>query len=139
MPNLKITERIQLSGQDLQIPYIEQVGFDNFTSALDLHEHQHAGFEFTYVEEGTVVWELGNGSSLKLKGREMALTQPGIKHRGEFDSISPASIFWVSFVFDETTEYWNFSADEVKGIKAQYSSLGNSTYYAGQRLPVRCR
>lgn len=136
MSRLNITERVQISGADLNIPYVEQIGFDNFTAALPLLEHKHRGFEITYVEAGNAVWELGDGTSLTLKGHDMALTQPDMLHQGEFDSISPASIFWVSFVFDESLDYRHFSTAEVTNLKLHYESLGNSVYFAGERLPV---
>ena len=99
MSNLHIKERIQLAGLDIDMPCITQMGFDGFNKPIPLDEHVHQGFEFTYIDNGLVTWELGDHSVLQLNGNDMALTQPYTPHKGQFDVISPASLFWISFDF----------------------------------------
>lgn len=137
MTILHIDDRLELQGADLGMPCVIQVGFDRICRPIPLEEHVHAGFEFTYIDEGRVVWELGDGSDLTLQGGDMALTQPMMPHKGQFDVISPASLFWISFDFSEEQNLRNtlFSPAQLLEMLRRLRAAGNFSHYAGTRIP----
>lgn len=139
MSTLQIKERIQIEGADIGMPCIAQLGFDGFNKPIPLDEHQHLGFEFTYIDNGLVTWELGDRSILKLNGNDMALTQPNTPHKGQFDVISPASLFWISFDFSMKNCLKNtcFSWSEMCLMQETLLKSGNFSHFAGSRIPFQ--
>jgi len=135
--NLQIKERIQLSGLEIGMPCISQIGFDGFNKPIPLDEHVHTGFEFTYIDNGLVTWELGDNSVLQLNGHDMGLTQPNTPHKGQFDIISPASLFWVSFDFSSKECLRNtcFTWPEMQLMHRTLIRSGNFSHFAGSRIP----
>ena len=136
MGRLKIQKRIQLTGHDLDLPFVQQIGFDHFTKPIPLEEHLHSGFELTYIDNGQVTWQLCGGRKLLLKGNDIALTQPKTRHKGEFDIITPSSLFWISFDFSSREKLKNtpFTWSELKEIERELQDSGNFSHYCGTHL-----
>ena len=133
---MKITKRIQFSGKDLDLPFVQQIGFDHFTKPIPLEEHQHSGFELTYIDNGQVAWQLDADRTLSLKGHDIALTQPHTPHKGEFDIITPSSLFWISFDFSSKEKLKNtpFTWREFKEIETELQDAGNFSHNCSEHL-----
>ncbi len=81
----------------LEMPFVEEGGFDHIRTPIALNEHEHDGFELTYASTGEATWIVDGGDALHLTGGSIAIIQPGIQHQGEWQVIRPCRLFW--FVF----------------------------------------
>ena len=135
MQKIRIKDRIRLSGNDLNLPFIGSLGFARFEKATPLEAHSHSGFEITYLESGSVCWELENGEKLRLKGGDIALIQPEVFHKGEMDIISPSSIFWMTFdLSNKSSSDCLFSIPEKDNLYQAFKSIGNITHCVSKNL-----
>lgn len=103
MQTIAVRTRIDFTGHELGMPLVDRGGYDSFSTPLGLQMHTHHGFELTYVFQGRVHWEIDGGEILTLSGRDMAVTQPGVAHRGYRNIIQPASIFWLGIAAEPAT------------------------------------
>ncbi|MBD3421848.1 MAG: helix-turn-helix domain-containing protein [Chitinivibrionales bacterium] len=136
MRTITIPRRLFITGDKIAMPITGHIGFNALTRTTSLREHEHHCFELTYVFAGHVVWEIGQGRLLKLRGGDMALTQPHIKHRGRLNVIEPASFFWLHIDPDagNAREHTPFSAAEITALKKTFVMAGNTTSYGGTFL-----
>ncbi|MBD3242731.1 MAG: helix-turn-helix domain-containing protein [Chitinivibrionales bacterium] len=129
MHTIAIAQRIEFTGRDIGMPLIERSGFDSFSEPLGLGKHIHRGFELTYVFEGRVSWEIAGGELLTLSGWDMAITQPGVPHRGYRNIIEPASIFWLGVAPDPRRAGRGSGLD-----REELSSIGDAFRGAGHAV-----
>jgi AraC-like DNA-binding protein/mannose-6-phosphate isomerase-like protein (cupin superfamily) len=132
-----IPVRLDADGKVIGYSLVSYFGFDSRKdSSLKLFMHTHHGYEITYVFEGKVAWELENGETLHLYGGDMALIQPGVRHKGHLDLIEPATIFWVCL------EDWTkvkkasdgFTLKDIKYLNRIFGSSGNRVWFADDTI-----
>ncbi|WP_308635116.1 helix-turn-helix transcriptional regulator [Paenibacillus silvisoli] len=76
------------------LPELVMLGYDRFHEASPLEDHQHDGcFEFVYVENGRVTWEVGDDVYPSYTG-QIFHTRPGEWHRAKLNFIEPCTIWW---------------------------------------------
>lgn len=135
MRTITIPSRLDVYGTDLGHPLVHYMGFDSRRdTSLKLHEHTHDGYEITYVFEGAVVWEMGDGRKLRLSGGDMALIQPRLTHKGHLDIIQPAAIFWLATqqLSGAILRNSGFEHVECARLDSVLSTAGNNVWYAGE-------
>ncbi len=76
------------------MPLFPEAGMHWMSTATPLAAHANPGFEVTHVLSGRVAWKVLGGPVLRLKGGEIAITQPEVLHRGELNVIEPCKLFW---------------------------------------------
>ena len=59
-------------------------------NAAPLPFHHWDPFEFHYVHEGSLTWQLADGSCLRVRGGDVAIIQPNTPHRSTDDIDAPA-------------------------------------------------
>jgi AraC-like DNA-binding protein len=135
METLTIPTRLDIRARQIGYPLADYLGFDSRRdTSLQLHEHTHKGYEITYVFQGTVLWQLRDGTDLKLNGGDMALTQPGVVHKGYLDIIQPATIFWLSTANLALVkrQCCGLTAEEIGELDAVLGRAGNRVWFADE-------
>ena len=118
------------------MPLVAAVGYDCFRRPISLSPHVHAGFELTCITAGEVSWMLDDGKRLELRGGDMALVQPGMPHRGQWDIIRPCRLFWILYEPDQADagRYAPFAPEELAALGRDYHALGNQVAAMGPTL-----
>ncbi len=131
MHTIAIRKRIDFTGSDIGMPLVDRGGFDSFGAPLGLQMHTHRGFELTYVFQGRVHWEIAGGEILSLAGRDMAITQPNVSHRGYRNIIQPASIFWLGIAARpyERGRGSGLDSDELRAVGDAFRGAGHTVRF----------
>ncbi len=88
------------------------LGFDRFQEASPLYDHRHERcYEFVYVENGKVTWEVEDGVYPSHTG-QFFHTRPGEWHRARLNFIEPCSIWWMIVISPSERRDWLGFADE---------------------------
>jgi len=130
------TRRIGIGGRELDMPLIVDIGFDSFRRPIGLNPHRHEGFEVTYLSAGEVTWLVKGGHALHLSGGDMAVTQPGFIHHGEWNIIRPCTLFWIILEPQraDATENTPFDRAFLKLVQQRMAAAGNTVMPAGETL-----
>jgi AraC-like DNA-binding protein len=134
MPIVHIATRIEAHADDLGLPFLTVLGFDSSRrKRVGLGEHAHEGHEITFLFEGEVTWVTDRGESLRLRGGDLAITQPSVVHRGLLNLIQPSTFFWT--VVDLRRAGGNlFSGAEREELRAQLDRAGNAVRNADKEF-----
>jgi AraC-like DNA-binding protein len=123
----KSGRRIGFDSKFLDMPLIIGAGTDILRKPIKLTPHTHNGFELTFLADGEVIWETEANQQLRLVGGSGAIVQPGVKHRGRRDVITPGTLFWI--VFNPKAEMAEknsvFSPEALHELDFVFSSCGN--------------
>ena len=107
------------------MPLFPELGYDPIRKPFLLGEHEHPYVELTYISSGNATWALPE-RSLQLVGGTFALTQPNVRHRGEWNFISPCNLFWFHVDLGQSTARSVFDSDDLKAFQPVLSSFGNA-------------
>jgi hypothetical protein len=89
---------------------------------LTLHRHDH-GYEFVYLEQGSVTWEL-NGVHYPTSAGQWFFTFPGELHKARFNHMEPSRIWW--FIMKDPAydpNWFRMDTAERESIIARLSQL----------------
>ncbi|MBM7564176.1 helix-turn-helix transcriptional regulator [Paenibacillus sacheonensis] len=93
-------------GEFASFPEVEMMGFDRNQEAMALSDHRHERcFEFVYVENSKVSWEVGDELHASHAG-QFFHTKPGEWHRARFHYMEPSSIWWIIVVDPRELPDW---------------------------------
>jgi AraC-like DNA-binding protein len=106
------------------MPIVPELGYDPIRKPFLLGEHEHPYFELTYISNGNATWALPE-RSLQLVGGTFALTQPNVRHRGEWNFISPCTLFWFHVDLSQGTEHSVFDSGDLRQFQSVLSSFGD--------------
>ncbi|ACT01849.1 AraC family transcriptional regulator [Paenibacillus sp. JDR-2] len=108
----------------VKVPELLMLGYDHFTEALRLSQHEHDGaFEFVFIESGKVTWEV-NGQHYETRAGEMFHTRPNEPHRARMDYMEPCSIWWMIVTMPSTNSSWlGLSKCEADSVIEKLQSL----------------
>lgn len=122
--------RMVLPEGKLEMPVVPSAGYDHLLKPIRLAPHQHEGYELTYIVEGEVCWELEDGRKLHLTGSQSAVIQPRVTHFGEWEVITPATLFWIIFKPDAPNVSSNCSLTEhvINDIDKIFERAGNTVF-----------
>ncbi|RAP77618.1 helix-turn-helix transcriptional regulator [Paenibacillus montanisoli] len=94
------------------LPELVMLGYDRFHEASPLADHQHDGcYEFVYVENGRVTWEVGEVDYPSYTG-QFFHTRPGEWHRPKLNFIEPCTIWWFILIDPALEPSWLSFQDE---------------------------
>ncbi|QHW33763.1 AraC family transcriptional regulator [Paenibacillus rhizovicinus] len=94
------------AGEFACFPELEMMGFDRFQEASPLSDHRHDRcFEFVYVENGKLAWEVDDGHYPTHAG-QCFHTKPGEWHRAGSNYVEPSSIWWIIMVDPGEMQGW---------------------------------
>ncbi|OGV57631.1 MAG: hypothetical protein A2X49_17365 [Lentisphaerae bacterium GWF2_52_8] len=118
------------------MPFIKSGGFDEIRRCIDLEPHAHDSFEFTYISEGEVTWELEDGSSLNLHGGSAAIIGPHVNHHGKDCVIQPSRLFWLVLnpLAKDSTRNTLFDGVQLRLMDEIFRKAGNKTWRADSEL-----
>ncbi|HEY3377163.1 MAG TPA: AraC family transcriptional regulator [Armatimonadota bacterium] len=128
--------RYTLEGSWLEMPLVDCAGLSFQQESFPLTAHAHDGIELTYLASGEVTWQLLDGGALHLSGGDLALVQPGVPHRGEYEMIRPCRLLWLVICPEATdaTRYTPWSAAELVAVGERLRAVGNSVVRAEREL-----
>lgn len=129
--------RITISGAELRMPLVKQVGFNAFRRSLGLGPHVHEGFELTYLADGEVTWMVETGETLHLRGGNMAIIQPDVRHEGEWKVIRPCTLQWIVFEPHrvKASVHTPFTRGFLDEARAVLRRVGNAVVECERHLP----
>lgn len=113
---------------DYDLPLVITAGYNHFEKADNLNWHYHKGYELTFITRRSATWELENHIELDLVKGNVALTLPGVRHRGIENITFPCDMIWI--VVNETIEEGLtntfFTHEELEQIFNLFRHAGNS-------------
>lgn len=122
----------------LDMPLVKGLGYHSIKTPIPLAFHSHIGYELTYLSSGEVTWETGDDQRMRLCGGQAAIMQPNVRHRGKWNIIEPADLFWIVFEpqAEDSTRMTPFSKEELIFMDGLLSSAGNSARKASPALAL---
>jgi AraC-like DNA-binding protein len=105
-PSQNGDEKKDVVGIEKVVPELLLLGYQKYTEAFPIHLHLHKnGYEFVYLEYGSVTWEIDGVFYPTLAG-QWFYTRPGELHKARFDHMEPSRIWW--FIIEDPKENLNF-------------------------------
>ncbi len=118
------------------MPLFPLAGLNWRGRSVPLPTHTNPGFEITHLLSGRVCWHVEGGTTLRLAGGDMAITQPDVPHRGELEIIEPCRLFW--FVVNPTARgaprFTPFTQADLRSIERILRNAGNRVVKADKEL-----
>ncbi|MFA4943818.1 MAG: AraC family transcriptional regulator [Lentisphaeria bacterium] len=118
------------------LPLLPEAGLLCKFTTTPLAPHTNPGFELTYLLAGEVSWTVQGGPLLRLRGGDLAITQPAAVHAGEFEVIQPCRLLWLVVNPDVpgAADYTPFTAADLERIRATLAAAGNRVVRAVEGL-----
>ncbi len=128
--------RIEFRNEWFNLPLMTSGGYELLIKPRPLFSHDHKGFEITFIDKGEVVWVIENGRKLVLRGGDIAVIQPGIKHAGELEIIKPSSLFWliIDFRLAGRSKVPPAFESELKNLEFAYRNAGNKVVPSTEKI-----
>ncbi|MEI6074714.1 MAG: AraC family transcriptional regulator [Verrucomicrobiota bacterium] len=82
----------QLCGNEIDLPFLQQMGFVRSSNANRLSWHSHSGFEILFLLEGRTAYEFKSLRTVELTGGQFMVVPPRVVHRGKHDMRAPCRI-----------------------------------------------
>ena len=136
MPKTPNPGRIEFKDEWFNLPLMTSGGYELLIKSQPLLSHDHKGFEITFIDKGEVVWVLERGRKLVLRGGDIAVIQPGIKHAGEMEIIKPCSLFWlvIDFRLASKSKVTPVFEGELKSLDLAFRNAGNKVVQATEKI-----
>lgn len=87
----------RLSGRDIGLPLVMDVGSIRSRSARRIAWHAHTGFELIFLLEGATAYEFQDSGVLDLSGGQFLLVPARARHRGKHDIRMPSVLCGILF------------------------------------------
>jgi len=116
-----------IRGGELSLPLVYHCGYNDWHSAARLPWHEHDGFEFVFLLEGAVTFELPDGSGFLMRGGQYSLNLPHLRHRARYDVNTPCKMCWIVFRPNHRNATRNspFVREELRQIARRCTRAGN--------------
>ncbi|MHC4871884.1 MAG: cupin domain-containing protein [Planctomycetota bacterium] len=95
-------KRLLYPGRDIKSQLVDTFGYDSFRRSIKLSDHIHHGFEVVYLEEGETSFFVEGDREYHLRGGEIFIAPPEVRHGSSWKSIQPCTLFWIVFDFKNT-------------------------------------
>ncbi|NQT37989.1 MAG: helix-turn-helix transcriptional regulator [Planctomycetes bacterium] len=129
--------RVEVTGRQIGLPMLEYGGFSESLTAHTASWHTHQGWEIAIILDGTLSWELPDGTVLgPAHGGQVRITPPEFRHRGVGDVFSPNRFAWITFYPDTRRRLKNSPLDaaEWDRLLDDFQQAGNAVFDAGVKL-----
>lgn len=90
-----LLHRYSLDPEILDMPLVLEGGIVRSRSALRLTPHWHGGYELHHVATGRLRFQTADGEDLRVRGGEICLTRPGLRHWGRDGGQEPGDLLWL--------------------------------------------
>lgn len=116
-----------LGKNETGMPLVPEAGLLRKFATIPLAPHTNPGFELTYLLAGQVSWIVQGGPVLRLRGGDLAITQPAAVHAGEFEVIQPCRLLWLVVNPDArgALTHTPFEAADLAAIRGTLAAAGN--------------
>jgi len=81
-----------LTGRQIELPLLRQIGLIRSSNASRVSWHSHSGFEILFLLDGRTAYEFKSGGSVELQGGQFLVVPPQAVHRGRHDVRAPCRI-----------------------------------------------
>ena len=114
----------RLSGGDIGLPLVMDVGSIRSRSARRIAWHSHEGFELIFLLEGATAYEFQDSGLLDLSGGQFLLVPSRARHRGKQDIRMPSVLCGILFQPDRRRAHENspFTATELARMSRRLQS-----------------
>ncbi|RYG59886.1 cupin domain-containing protein, partial [bacterium] len=92
-----VNEHYEIWGADLEMPLIEDCGFNGWNIAEKLSWHSHEGFELIWLIDGQAAFEFTDGTRCELTSGEFFFKLPRQSHRAANGVTTPCKMCWIIF------------------------------------------
>jgi AraC-like DNA-binding protein len=115
-------QHFEVWGDDLEMPLIQDCGYNDWQVAERLSWHAHDGYELVLLLDGQAAFEFADGSRCELAGGQFFFKLPGQVHRAANDVTSPCKMLWIVFKPDESgaTDKTPFTAADLSYLRERY-------------------
>ncbi|WOO42358.1 AraC family transcriptional regulator [Rubellicoccus peritrichatus] len=120
--SLSSNSRYMITGEEIDFPVVEHMGVNLYGEAVALHGHEHDGYEFVFVLDGELNYEIiGTGEVIVIRGGQYSCMAPGIHHQAYRGYETPCLSAWIIFrpAQKPATHNSTFLPQEIEQMKAQ--------------------